>query len=181
MDTLPSEVLQVSGFRSALAVSSFRLRTRLGFSIPAYSLRPARHYPRFWIWRPSSGRQRDFNPPEQRAAQRTLCPLLTSPQYSASVARRPASLFRSTGEISRGKTRYLPCIDAGFMTEGNPCGTKCTPLPQMEDFAVTCPLVPDASRLISGFCSSPRDFALVFLRTPPRNDALALWLTFGSA
>ncbi len=26
----------------------------------------------------------------------------------------------------------------------------------MEDFAVTCPLVPDASRLISGFCSSPR-------------------------
>src|SRR6266436_8304806 len=35
-------------------------------------LRPARYYPRFWIWRPSFGRQRDFNPPEQRAAQRTL-------------------------------------------------------------------------------------------------------------
>src|SRR4029077_14235903 len=25
-----------------------------------------------WIWRPSFERQRDFNPPEQRAAQRTL-------------------------------------------------------------------------------------------------------------
>src|SRR5450830_1624851 len=50
----------------------------------------------------------------------------------------------------------------------------------MEDLTVTCPLVPNASRLISGFCSSSRDFALSFLRTPPRDDALALWLTFGS-
>src|ERR1039458_9333201 len=47
MDTLPSGVLPTA-------------------------LRPARHYPRFRIWRPSSGRQRDFNPPEQRAAQHTL-------------------------------------------------------------------------------------------------------------
>src|ERR1039458_6344136 len=47
MDTLPSRVLPTA-------------------------LRPARHYPRFRIWRPSSGRQRDFNPPEQRAAQHTL-------------------------------------------------------------------------------------------------------------
>src|SRR5262249_33820908 len=29
-------------------------------------------YPRFWIWRPSFERQRDFNPPEQRAAQRAV-------------------------------------------------------------------------------------------------------------
>src|SRR5215831_12944611 len=36
------------------------------------AFRPARHYPRVWIWRSSSERQRDFNPPEQRAAQRTL-------------------------------------------------------------------------------------------------------------
>src|ERR1017187_10301968 len=47
MDTLPSGVL-------------------------ATALRPARNYPRFRIWRPSSGRQRDFNPPEQRAAQHTI-------------------------------------------------------------------------------------------------------------
>src|SRR3990170_6879762 len=51
----------------------------------------------------------------------------------------------------------------------------------MEGFAVTCPLAPDAPRLISGFCSSPRIFGLGFLQTPPRGDALALLLTFGSA
>ena len=35
------------------------------------SPRPARFYPRFWIWRSSFERQGDFNPPEQCAAQRT--------------------------------------------------------------------------------------------------------------
>ena len=60
------------GFRSALAVSGFRLRARLGFSIPSLSLRPARHYPRLWIRRSSSERRRDFNPPDLGAAQRTL-------------------------------------------------------------------------------------------------------------
>ena len=34
--------------------------------------------------------------------------------------------------------------------------------------------------LISGFCSSSRDFALESRSTPPRGDALVLWLTFGS-
>jgi hypothetical protein len=36
------------------------------------SLGPTRRYTRLWIWRPSSERQRDFNPPEPCAAQRTL-------------------------------------------------------------------------------------------------------------
>jgi hypothetical protein len=88
-DTLPSGVLQESGFRSALAVSGFRLRARLGFSIPAFSLRPARHYPRLQIRRPSSGRRRDFNPPEQRAAQRTLCPPPTSRDAAAEFRLAP--------------------------------------------------------------------------------------------
>src|SRR5581483_11338371 len=51
----------------------------------------------------------------------------------------------------------------------------------MEGFAVTCPLAPDAPRLISGFCSSPRSFGFDFLQTPPRGDALAVSLAFGSA
>src|SRR5512134_188183 len=51
----------------------------------------------------------------------------------------------------------------------------------MEGFAVTCPLAPDASRLISGFCSSPRSFGFSFFQTPPRGDALAVPLAFGSA
>lgn len=41
VDTLPSEVFVRGGCRSALAVSSFRLRARLGLSIPSV-LSPAR-------------------------------------------------------------------------------------------------------------------------------------------
>ena len=48
-----------------------------------------------------------------------LCRLLTSPRRSAPIAQRPASILRSTAEISRGKTRHCRCIDAGF--------TKCIP------------------------------------------------------
>ena len=44
-----------------------------------FALRPASRYSRFWIWRPSSEHQRDFNPPEQCAAQRTLQRSPTSP------------------------------------------------------------------------------------------------------
>src|SRR6266849_2532678 len=72
MDTLPSGATASGGSRSALAVSGFRFRARLGVSIPANSLRPARHYPRFRIRHSSSEHRRDFNPPEQCAAQRTL-------------------------------------------------------------------------------------------------------------
>src|SRR5580692_8418355 len=36
------------------------------------SPRPARSYPRLWIRRSSFERRRDFNPPELRAAQRTI-------------------------------------------------------------------------------------------------------------
>src|SRR5690554_2593187 len=63
-------------------------------------------------------------------------------------------------------------VDAGFI--------KRTPL-RMEGFAVTCQLAPSTSHLISSSCSSPRQFTLGFLQTPPRDDALALPLTFGSA
>jgi hypothetical protein len=83
MDTLPSGELLAGGFRSALA------RVRLSLSCPFrllhtfHLLRPARHYPRVRIWRSSFERQRDFNPPEQRAAQRTL--RVVPPLASASV------------------------------------------------------------------------------------------------
>jgi hypothetical protein len=86
MDTLPSGVPQEAGSRSALAVSDFRLRARLGFTIPSFFPRPARHYPRFRIWRPSSKRQRDFNPPDLGAAQHTL--QATPPLCPASVLSR---------------------------------------------------------------------------------------------
>ena len=95
------------GSRSTLAVSSFRLRARLGFSIPASSFRPARHYPRVRIWRSSFERQRDFNPPDQRAAQRTLWPLLTSPPLSCCIAAAVVRCERTRTKISSGKTRLL--------------------------------------------------------------------------
>jgi hypothetical protein len=49
-----------------------------------FALRPASRYSRFWIWRPSSEHQRDFNPPEQCAAQRTLRHSPTSPARACS-------------------------------------------------------------------------------------------------
>src|SRR5262249_23014595 len=54
-------------------------------------VRPARSYPRFRIRRPSSGRRRDFNPPEQCAAQRTLW---VDPTPGLSSARRFGSPSR---------------------------------------------------------------------------------------
>ena len=108
MDTLPSGAIASGGFRSALAVSGFRLRARLGFSIPSISLRPARHYPRFWIRRSSSERRRDFNPPEQCAAQRTL--RVAPSRFTSPGRSTPGSLgFRSNSVQycrSRSRTRY---------------------------------------------------------------------------
>ena len=99
-----------------------------------------------------------------------LCPLLTSPGRSVSVARHP--VLSDNRETSQGKTPIVPRVNAGFI--------KHTPL-RMEDFAVTCPLVPGVPHLESGSCTSPRAFGLGFLQTPPHDDALALLLAFGSA
>jgi len=64
------------GSRSALAC--FRLSLSCPFRLlhTCHLLRPARHYPRVRIQRSSFERRRDFNPPEQCAAQRTLRPVL---------------------------------------------------------------------------------------------------------
>jgi hypothetical protein len=107
MDTLPSGVLARGGSRSALAVSGFRLRARVGGFHTFRTPRPARRYPRFWIWRSSFERQRDFNPPEQRAAQHTLrsCPTSWSRASSAYAFRLPDTV---RGSISRGQLQDLP-------------------------------------------------------------------------
>ena len=56
------------------------------------SLRPARHYPRFWIRRSSSERRRDFNPPNSCAAQRTLRAVLPLCPASVLESRRGCPL-----------------------------------------------------------------------------------------
>ncbi len=76
------------------------------------SRRPARHYPRLWIQRPSSERRRDFNPPDSCAAQRTLCPLLTSAPRSGRLA--TSSVPKDTVQISRSKPDSLHRTPAGF-------------------------------------------------------------------
>src|SRR5580658_2263585 len=65
--------LRSGGSRSALVC--FRLSPSCPFRPlhTFHSSRPARNYPRFWIRRSSFERRRDLNPPDQRAAQRTLC------------------------------------------------------------------------------------------------------------
>ena len=81
-----------------------------------HSLRPARHYPRFWIQRSSSERRRDLNPPDLGAAQRTLWRGLTSrPRASpASAHHLPDAgqflLILAGDEISR-----FPCKELTHM------------------------------------------------------------------
>src|SRR6266496_1004157 len=69
--------LRSGGSRSALVC--FRLSPSCPFRPlhTFHSSRPARNYPRFWIRRSSFERRRDLNPPDQRAAQRTLRPSST--------------------------------------------------------------------------------------------------------
>ena len=67
------------------------------------------YQPRFWIWRPSFERQRDFNPPEQRAAQRTL---QSCRRFCHNLS--TASDYTPVSPVSRGRSAYpLPdeCSD----------------------------------------------------------------------
>ena len=57
--------------------------------------------PRFWIWRPSFEHPRDFNPPEQRAAQRTLLVFRQSasnPELCRQLRTRDERRIRGLGE-----------------------------------------------------------------------------------
>ena len=76
-----------------------------------------------------SPRGEPFGPSAARATYYALCRLLPFVRLGSRLAQLAwvNSLAPTTRQISRGKTRYLRCIDAGFMTEGNPRGTKCTP------------------------------------------------------
>src|SRR5258708_37298361 len=91
-------------------------------------LRPARHYPRFWIGQPSSDCPRDFNPPEQCAAQRTLwvCPTSRVRSSSAFVLRLPdtarASCFSGEPGISR-----FPCLACPYVPGSATSRDSCTP------------------------------------------------------
>src|SRR4051794_4889429 len=103
-------------------------------------------------------------------AAQVRCPLLTSAGRSGRIA-PPSVLHQDTLQIARDKLSSRPCIDARLI--------KHSPL-WMADFTVACPLVPPVPHLVSGSCPSPRTVVPRVLQTPPRGDALALPLSFGS-
>jgi hypothetical protein len=80
---------------------------------------PTRRYPRLWIGRPSSGRPRDLNPPDQDAAQHTLraCP----PPQTA----RPGPRGRPVG-VSLPAEWGFPCCTSF------PCIDMPSPLPRWD-------------------------------------------------
>ena len=84
-----------------------------------FALRPASRYSRFWIWGPSSEHQRDFNPPEQCAAQRTLWPLLTSGGSSPHLAMTVA--LRQTTRISPGIAHPPSPLSLSDLRRNVPC------------------------------------------------------------
>jgi len=82
--------------------------------------RPARRYPRFWIWRPLPGHQWDFNPPDLGAAQHTL---RTSPPPQGA---RPVPHGRPVGHPSpRHGASRVACVSLVYML---------SPLPRRSDW-----------------------------------------------
>jgi hypothetical protein len=111
--------LRSGGSRSALVC--FRLSPSCPFRpLPTFhSSRPARHYPRFWIRRSSFERPRDLNPPDQRAAQRTLRPLLTSARRSGRLSASPVPSCPETPNRSpEVSSRNLPRFAVGSTPSG---------------------------------------------------------------
>jgi len=117
---------------------------------------------------------RPFRPSVRRSA-----PTLPSADSSRALSAADSALSPlpwhatalGTEEASRGQRSYRRGRDA-----------RCRqhrPL-WMEDCAVACPRVPTVPHLLSGACPSPRTFVPRVLQTPPREDALALLLSFGS-
>jgi hypothetical protein len=119
-----------AGSRSPLAVSRFPLRARLELSIPVSHFGQRGITPASWIRRSSSERQRDFNPPDQCAARRTLCPLLTSATRSGDLA---------VSSVHQWTRRRSPEVSLTTFT-AHPPDLQPGPLMGM-DFVTFCSLV----------------------------------------
>src|SRR5437879_8726779 len=103
---------------------AFRIPSRDGH--PAlrrinFILQPARHYPRFWIWPSSSECQKDFNLPEQRAAQHTVrhsptSPVRSCPQFGLWPSRTGLALLTKAYGRSPGSRACCFSACAGSKT-----------------------------------------------------------------
>ena len=110
-----------------------------------------------------------FNPPTMPSADfshavRVDCSPLSQFQSHAT--------FQGTWETSRGKTQSFPRVNAGFI--------KHIPVAD-GGLHGHVPTRPGCATPQIRFLYVARAFGLGFLQTPPRDDALALLLTLGSA
>ena len=118
LDYSPILLLRLFGFRIAPdTLSSIGLRRW-----------PARHYPRLRIQRPSSGRRRDFNPPDSCAAQRTLRPRPT-PVVTAACCDVEAATLVINGSPPITRTT-LPTCRAYYPGGSNGCASIASPVIQ---------------------------------------------------
>ena len=76
--------------------------------------RPTRRYPRLWIWRPSSERQRDFNPPDLGAAQHTLRASPPPTRPGLTLAGCPLRLPPLSPSVSRASCAFLRCMPSSL-------------------------------------------------------------------
>jgi hypothetical protein len=96
--------------------------------------------------------------------------LLTSVRWSGRMT--PPSVLRRTPHRSPGVSCHP--------VRASPPDVSSTAHWWMEGCAVACPLAPAVPPRVSGSCPSPRTCVPRCLQTPPRGDALALPLSFGS-
>jgi hypothetical protein len=105
-----------------------------------------------------------------------LCPLLTSPMGSERITPLSANCRGTPLSEAHGR----PPAVSGHPVRAETPDVYSTARLWMEDFTVACPLVPTVPPLVSGSCPSPRTFIPRCLQMPPREDTLALPLSFGS-
>jgi hypothetical protein len=111
VDTLPSRELQGTGSRSTLAVSGFRLRARLGLSIPLPSLAREALPPAFGYCAPHSSVGRTLTLMNIRCSAHNM----PFADFCSAVRSSFNNLSRrsDTEQISWGKLNRLPCTAAG--------------------------------------------------------------------
>ncbi len=105
----------------------------------------------------------------RRPVTQLLWPLLTPAAPSRRLATPVAHPSPGAGrQASQGKTRDLHPTYPPHLRPGPPGDIG---------LRVLRPPRPEPGRLLCGSCSSGRDFAYSFLRTPPRGNALTVRLT----
>ncbi len=152
--------------------------------ITNFVLRPASRYSRFWIWPSSSESQKDFNPPEQCAAQRTLwvCPTSCVRSSSAPVFKLPGAsqehwLLSGEPGISQLPCKMCPYVPGSQTAQDS--GEACVYVPPNVAFRIVSrrrrPEVRGISRL-NPLARSSSCLASYLALRPCLQDSEPVWL-----